>query len=93
MNDLKAPTALPDAHATQRPKTPSEALLEAYRPYQRAKKDLPYNPDKVQAYGMAFCVAFKTNKTFICEFLKIKEEEFEYSLHHRLMPALEKHGA
>jgi hypothetical protein len=65
-----------------------KALLEAYRPYRAAIKQLPYDPVKVQALGMAFYDAFKAQKENLCKSFSIPSTEFDYSLHHKMLPLI-----
>ena len=65
-----------------------EKLIEYYREYSLARKKKPYCKDKVQAMGLRFCEEWNNSKKAICEHFKIPEDEFDYSLHHTLMPKL-----
>jgi hypothetical protein len=71
------------------PESRHKALLKAYRPYYEAMRAKPYDPDRVQAFGLAFYDAFIAAKDFICVACGIPQKEFEYSLHHKVMPIIQ----
>jgi hypothetical protein len=66
--------------------TRPNALLAAWRPFKQAMEATPYDPVKVQAFGLAFCPLFLASKDFICKYFAINERDFDYSLHWRVMP-------
>lgn len=65
-----------------------DTLISYWREYKTATITLPYNPDRVQALGMRFCQEWKARRKEICELFDIPDLDFEYVLHHTLMPKI-----
>lgn len=70
-----------------------EHLIDLYRAYKKVREAKPYKADVVQAYGMAFAEEWKKQRENIIEAFKLAEDEFDYSLHHTLMPQIVKQYA
>jgi hypothetical protein len=65
-----------------------EALFQYWHEYEAAMKDDAYNPVLVQALGMRFSGEWNKQKDELCRVADIKPEEFDYSLHWKLMNSL-----
>lgn len=63
-------------------------LVTYYLEYREERGKLPYNGDKVQALGLRFADEWNACKQELMKHFSIPEEEFDYSLHHTLMPKL-----
>lgn len=68
-------------------------LIVRYQAYQIVRKQKPYNKDKVQALGMRFAEEWNARKEAIIAFAGITEGEFDYSIHHTIMPRIVDNGA
>jgi hypothetical protein len=64
-------------------------LINSWHEYKTAQQSTPYDPNKVQALGMAFCDQWKIHKDEILyHFPLADDEEWGYNLHHKIMPEL-----
>jgi hypothetical protein len=65
-----------------------DKLIAFYKEYKEARERKSYDADLVQALGLRFCGEWKACKDALIEHFKLEEDEFDYSLHHTLMPKL-----
>lgn len=63
-------------------------MIFLYNEQKKAMKATPYNPDAVQAYGVAFAYHYNLNKESLCSLCNIPEEEFDYNKRHHIIQSI-----